>query len=117
MSNYNLSPEDVRKRLEERIARQDRGIFTDILADAIDAKPSKEAWHKMAEHNPERYVRSISNMAQVNGFTQKTEHIEKRLDLNDLANMLLTRYGPETAQEMLALHNLPANLINPKEDE
>lgn len=101
----------IREELLKRIQRQDRGPFAEILADAVSAKPTLKAWRQLAKSDPDKYARSIASMAKVSGFADRSESVTVNMDVNQLAETLINRYGPAKARTMLELHGLPTSLI------
>ena len=111
MSKYNKLPgKAVTKKLEERLARYDRGPFQSMLADALAVKPSLTAWRKLAARSPERYVAAVTQLAKPSGFGERSESIQVKANLSDLASTLVARHGEDKAGKMLSLFGLPAEL-------
>lgn len=109
--NPNIPAQAVFDQIETQIARQDRGVFATMLADALGVKPSRTAWRSFGKKNPDRYVKAVGELARLNGYADKTEKHIYRHDPKSLALELVNRLGEDKARSVLTNFGLPATLI------
>lgn len=76
--------------VRELLQNYDRGPFRDVLAELLDAMPSPEQLKKFAALHPDRYFTSLSGIAKLAGFSEKTEHLHHhRLEYDKMSDVEL----------------------------
>lgn len=98
---------EVLARIQDRLDRYDRGPFREMLTDAVAQKPSLTAWRKLAAKDPEKWSRAVTGLAKTAGFADRSESVNVKLDINELIDQTISRYGPDRARAILASMNLP----------
>lgn len=101
--------EDIRASLR----RYDRSPFLDLLAAWMECAPQAEDVISMAAKKPDVWVRGLSDLAKMSGFTDKQEVIHThRLDqmsdsqLEDQMRKLATSMGIDLPGKFLTIEQL-----------
>lgn len=106
-----LPKASVVARIRAQVARNDRTPFADILADALSVAPSKTAFRQLARQNPRQYVSMVKELAELNGYAQRTEHRRVNIDATAIAAEIAARMGADKAREILPAFGLPSTLV------
>lgn len=117
-TNLKRLPGDaIIKQIEKQLGVYDRSPFHEQLARALACGPSKTAWQRMATRAPDKWARSVRELAIVSGFAERQERVITHKDPKLIAEELVARYGREQADQMLRNHglNLDACLGQTKE--
>ena len=104
-------PEKVREILLQSIGNGSRAPFHELLADALENKPSADAWKELAEDKPDRYVHSVQGLARASGYADRTEHKVERRDIRETVTLIVNTKGRDAAQTMLESLGLPLTLL------
>jgi hypothetical protein len=97
--------------IRRQVVKNDRAPFADILADALSVAPSKTAMRQLARQNPRQFVSMLRELADLNGYASRSEHVTVKHDARSMALELVNRVGPERAKAVLADFGLPSSLI------
>lgn len=61
------------EELRAQLQAYDRRPFQDLLAEWINASPDPERVAEFADKHPDKFISSMSSLARIAGFTEKTE--------------------------------------------
>lgn len=96
--------------LRSALRRYDRSPFLDLLAAWMECAPQAEDVLALATKKPDVWVRGLSDLAKMGGFTEKQEVIHShRLDqmsdsqLEDQMRKLATSMGVELPKKFLTI--------------
>lgn len=64
------TPEEI-AQLRKQLSQLDPAPFVELLADALQQRPTPEEWRKLAATAPDKFVKATKQMASVIGFSEK----------------------------------------------
>ena len=76
-----------RSQIIQALREKDREPFAEILGTIIQAEPSPERWTEFANEYPEKWGHLIKTMAQLTGYTERSESVNLTLDLGKLSDL------------------------------
>lgn len=107
-----MDPEVIHAEIVDRVSGGHRDVFYDLFADQLSQKPSQDAWRELAEKDPKSWMQAMQTNANLVGYAQKTEHVEKRYDITELAKLLIAQKGRENARLVLEAMGAPTAILS-----
>lgn len=96
-----MLPEWDADDLRKALSRYDRSPFMDLLAGFLMCAPSSAAITKLADAKPDVFVKAVSDLARISGYTDKREvEVNHRVKLETLSDSQLHDRAKALALEL-----------------